>query len=280
MDGQSISSSPFDGLKTTQTGYIQINKVSKHFETKDGVLPAVQDFSLSIKPGSFVSIVGPSGCGKSTLLSMIAGLMPVTDGVIEVNGCPVDGVPPGIGFLFQRDALLPWKTVLENIMLAPLFRRWSRKRALEEARCWLFRVMLERFADHYPNQLSGGMRKRVTLAQTLIFNPTIILMDEPFSGLDAQTRKLLENDLAELCLEGGRTVLFVTHDLEEAIALSDEVVMMTARPGKVKTVYPVSLARPRDLNKIQFDQHFTDIHALLWQDLCAEVGCTSEGTRR
>ena len=222
-------------------------------------------------PQRFVALVGPSGCGKSTTLSLIAGLDAATSGTVRVRGEPVRGVTDGIGFLFQRDALLPWKTVRDNVMLPLTLRGVRGEAARARVADWLARVGLRGFETAYPYQLSGGMRKRVALAQTLVYDPEILLMDEPFAALDVQTRNLMEGELLALWQGSGKTVMFVTHDLEEAIALADEVVVMTAGPARVKSRYEVTLPRPRDIETIRVDPRFTELYAKMWNDLRDEV---------
>src|SRR5881397_3654926 len=219
---------------------ITVERVTQTFETPAGEFTAVRDVSFRVSAGRFVSLVGPSGCGKTTLLGMIAGLEPVSEGRIVLGDRPVTGgVPPDIGYLFQRDALLPWKTALQNVALPLAIRGRPGSETRARATEWLRRVGLAGFEDYYPHQLSGGMRKRVSLATTLIYGPPILLMDEPFSALDVQTRNLMENDLLGLWSEHSKTVVFITHDLEEAVALSDRVVVMTASPGRLKAAYDV-----------------------------------------
>jgi NitT/TauT family transport system ATP-binding protein len=250
---------------------IKLAGVGKTFDGVTGAYTAVDGVSFDIAPGRFVSIVGPSGCGKSTLLGMIAGLTPPTRGTIEVSGRPVTGVPDNLGYLFQRDALLPWKTVVENVALPLVIRGRRGAEIRERADRWIRRVGLSGFERYYPYQLSGGMRKRVSLATTLIYEPAVLLMDEPFSALDVQTRNLMENELLELWTETGTTVCFVTHDLEEAIALSDEVLVLTAGPGRVKATYPIGLPRPRNVIEIRFRDDFTRLYEQIWKDLRDEV---------
>jgi NitT/TauT family transport system ATP-binding protein len=203
---------------------------------------------------------------------MIAGLVPLSEGRIALGGRPVaGGVPPDVGYLFQRDALLPWKTALQNVALPLVIRGTARAEARARAGEWMRRVGLAGFEGYYPHQLSGGMRKRVSLATTLIYGPAVLLMDEPFSALDVQTRNLMENELLDLWTETRNTVLFVTHDLEEAIALSDEVVVFTAGPGRVKASYPIPLPRPRNVVEIRFETEFTRLYEQIWKDLRDEV---------
>jgi len=251
---------------------IVVERVTRTFETPGGDFTAVRDVSFSVGAGRFVSLVGPSGCGKTTLLGMIAGLVPLTEGRIVLDNRPLTGgVPPDIGYLFQRDALLPWKTALQNVALPLTIRRTPPAEARARAIEWMRRVGLAGFEGYYPHQLSGGMRKRVSLATTLIYGPTVLLMDEPFSALDVQTRNLMENELLDLWADTRNTVLFITHDLEEAIALSDEVIVLTAAPGRVKASYPIPLARPRNVVEIRFREQFTRLYEQIWKDLRDEV---------
>jgi NitT/TauT family transport system ATP-binding protein len=243
-------------------------------------LTAVQDVSLEIRGSEFVSIVGPSGCGKSTLLGMIAGLTPVTEGRIVVGGRPVAGVDPRLGYVFQRDAVFPWKTVAENVALPLLFRGVDPATARPRVTGWIARIGLTGFERYHPYQLSGGMRKRVALAMTLVYEPEFILMDEPFGALDVQTRNLMENDLLEIWAQSRRTVVFVTHDLEEAIALSDRVVVMTASPGRVKAVYAIDLPRPRSVTEVRFHPAFGRLYETIWKDLKDEVRLGYERSRQ
>jgi NitT/TauT family transport system ATP-binding protein len=226
---------------------------------------------LEVAPQRFVALVGPSGCGKSTTLSLIAGLDRPTRGSVTVRGKPVGGISDGVGFLFQRDALLPWKSVRDNVTLPLQLRGIRGEAGRKRVDEWIGRVGLRGFEASYPYQLSGGMRKRVALAQTLVYDPEILLMDEPFSALDVQTRNLMEGELLNLWQGSGKTVIFVTHDLEEAIALADEVVVMTAGPARVKARYDVTLPRPRDIEQVRFDPRFTELYSKMWNDLRDEV---------
>jgi NitT/TauT family transport system ATP-binding protein len=251
---------------------ISLRDVTRRFQPRNRPpFVAVRDVTLDVPAGTFMSVVGPSGCGKSTLLGMISGLQPANGGVVLVDGEPVRDVHPDVGFIFQRDALLPWKTVLDNVALALDFRGVTKDEGQRRARAWIARVGLGGFEHYYPHQLSGGMRKRVQLAQSLVYDPPIVLMDEPFSALDVQTRNLMENELLGLWAEDRKTVVFITHDLEEAIALSDEVVVMTASPGRIKAVYPIDLPRPRNVTEIRFEPAFGRIYERLWADLRDEV---------
>jgi sulfonate transport system ATP-binding protein len=237
-----------------------------------GIYVAVEAVSLSVAPGEFVAIVGPTGGGKSTLLNLAAGLIRPTAGTVSSFGAPVDGINRRAAYLFQQDVLLPWKTALDNVVLGPLLRRQPRDRAEALARQWLARVGLRGFEGRYPHELSGGMRKRVALAQSLIVGPEILLMDEPFSALDVQTRALMENDLLRIWQDDRKTVLFVTHDLEEAIALADRVLVLSAGPGaRIIGAHTVTLPRPRDVTEVRLDPAFQDIYRSVWAQLRGEV---------
>ena len=257
---------------------ISVSGVTQRFSVPRPFM-ALDDISLEIGHSEFVSIVGPSGCGKSTLLGLIAGLVPLDEGRILVGGRPVAGVDPRLGYIFQRDALFPWKTVAENVGLPLLFRKVDGASARSRVEHWIARIGLKGFEGYHPYQLSGGMRKRVALAMTMVHEPAIILMDEPFGALDVQTRNLMENDLLEIWAQSRRTVVFVTHDLEEAIALSDRVVVMTASPGRVKAVYAIDLPRPRSVTEIRFHPGFGRLYERIWEDLKDEVRLGYERSR-
>jgi NitT/TauT family transport system ATP-binding protein len=238
---------------------------------------AVSPTSLHVNEGEFVAIVGPTGCGKSTLLNVAAGLLRPSTGGVSVFGEPLRGLNSAAGYLFQQDALMPWKTALDNVAIALEISGVRRSDALEEAQAWLRKVGLARFGDRYPHQLSGGQRKRVGLAQVLIRKPKILLMDEPFGPLDAQTRQIMGALLLILWADDRKAVIFVTHDLEEAIALSDRVVIMSAGPrSRIIGDFPIPLARPRDAGEIRLDPSFHAIHRAIWNELRAEVAKTYE----
>jgi NitT/TauT family transport system ATP-binding protein len=233
---------------------------------------AVADASLAIDEGEFVSVVGPTGCGKSTLLNVAAGLLAPSSGRTLVAGTPLEGINVRAGYMFQADALMPWRNTLDNVTAGLEFRGVRRETAVARAREWLARVGLTGFEDRYPHQLSGGMRKRVALAQMLILDPQILLMDEPFSALDIQTRQLMENELLDLWSVNRKSVLFITHDLEEAIALSDRVVVLSAGPATHPIgEFAIDLPRPRDVAEIRLSQHFVELHEAIWQVLKSEV---------
>ena len=233
---------------------------------------AVQDITFDVAAGRFVAIVGPSGCGKSTILNMIAGLLAPSDGVVEIFGEQLAGINRRASYMFQQDALLPWKTVLENVQFGLDLRGRPRRESLEEATGWIERVGLKGFGDRYPYQLSGGMRKRVAMAQAWIVQPDLLLMDEPFAALDVHTRLRMESEILRLWMESKQTVIFVTHDLEEAISLADEVFVLSAGPGsRLVGRYPVDLARPRDLMTIKLEPRFHELYRSIWSALGQEV---------
>lgn len=233
---------------------------------------AVKDVTLNIAPGEFVSVVGPTGCGKSTLLNVGAGLLAPSSGSVKVFGQPLAGINARAGYMFQTEALMPWRSALDNVVAGLEFRGVPREQAVREGEEWLRRVGLGGFGDRYPHQLSGGMRKRVALAQTLVLDPDIILMDEPFSALDIQTRQLMENEVLELWAAKRKAVLFITHDLDEAIAMSDRVVVLSAGPATHPIgEFTIDLPRPRDVAEIRNHPRFVELHAAIWDVLREEV---------
>lgn len=252
---------------------VSLQDVAKDFATPDGRgYRALAGVTFDVQGAEFVSIVGPSGCGKSTLLNLVAGLQALTAGRISFHGVPQRGIARHASYLFQVDALLPWKTVRDNIALGLVFRGRPRAQAHAQAQEWIRRVGLAGFEDRYPHQLSGGMRKRVGLAQSLVVEPELLLMDEPFTALDVQTRALMENELLALWSEYRKTVLFVTHDLEEAIAMADRVLLLSAGPAsRVKGEYAIHLPRPRNVAEVRFQPAFARIYEQVWADLKEEV---------
>jgi len=242
---------------------------------------AVRDVTLTVGAGEFVSVVGPTGCGKSTLLNVAAGLLAPSSGSVRVFGEALVDINMRAGYMFQTESLMPWRTALRNVMAGLEFRGVPAADAKAQAEVWLKRVGLAEFGDRYPHQLSGGMRKRTSLAQTLTLDPDIILMDEPFSALDVQTRQLMENEVLALWAgdsDGRRTtgqrkaVLFITHDLEEAIAMSDRVVVLSAGPASHPIgEFEIDLERPRDVTEVRTAPRFVELHKAIWNVLRDEV---------
>jgi NitT/TauT family transport system ATP-binding protein len=260
--------------KSQQSGKaVSLDGVTVAFNVADrGVFTAVERADLSVADGEFVAIVGPTGCGKSTLLNVAAGLLKPAAGSAKIFGEPLVGLNRQAGYLFQADALFPWKTSLENVAIGPETAGTASVEARANAKTWLRRVGLEHFAGRYPHMLSGGQRKRVGLAQVLIRDPKILLMDEPFGPLDAQTRQIMGNLLLELWHADRKAVLFVTHDLEEAIALADRVVIMSAGPSsRIIGDWRVPLKRPRDISEVRLEKEFHDLHREIWSVLKSEV---------
>ncbi|MER5389699.1 ABC transporter ATP-binding protein [Saccharopolyspora sp. NPDC002686] len=251
---------------------IELRNVTKRFPSgSGGVHTALRDLTMAVGRGEFVAVVGPTGCGKSTALSLVSGLEPPSIGTVSIGGEPVTGIPDGIGYMFQSDAVMPWRSVVDNVAAGPRYRGATRSAARAEAREWVQRVGLGGFEGYYPHQLSGGMRKRVALAQTLVNAPSILLMDEPFSALDVQTRGLMQDELLRLWSGTEAAVIFVTHDLEEAIALADRVIVMTTGPATVKASFEVALERPRDVEEVRMTPEFLAIYREIWQSLKEEV---------
>ena len=257
----------------TSEAAIALNGVDVAFRLAGGgVYRAVQSATLNVADGEFVSIVGPTGCGKSTLLNIAAGLLAPAAGHVDIFGNTLATLNRQAGYLFQADALFPWKTALENVAIGLETAGTPSSEARARATDWLARVGLGSFGDRYPHMLSGGQRKRIGLAQVLIRDPKILLMDEPFGPLDAQTRQIMGNLLLDLWSADRKAVLFVTHDLEEAIALSDRVVIMSAGPSaRIIGDWRVKLSRPRDIAEIKLDPAFHDLHREIWQMLKSEV---------
>src|SRR5512140_585930 len=274
MQGQGLRMA--DGATATArrvTQAVALSDVSIAFRlTGGGAYTAVERASLNVADGEFVAIVGPTGCGKSTLLNIAAGLMLPSAGRVDIFGAPLTALNRQAGYLFQADALFPWKTALENVAIGLETAGTPLAEARARAQRWLTRVGLGSFGDRYPHMLSGGQRKRVGLAQVLIRDPKILLMDEPFGPLDAQTRQIMGNLLLELWNADRKAVLFVTHDLEEAIALSDRVVIMSAGPAaRIIGDWKVPLPRPRDISEVTLDKAFHELHREIWHALKAEV---------
>ncbi|MCW5656028.1 ABC transporter ATP-binding protein [Hydrogenophaga sp.] len=254
---------------------IDLQGVACTFVSKDAPgqrYTAVEGVNLTVGAGEFVSVVGPTGCGKSTLLNVAAGLLEPSKGSVRIFGEPLNGINARAGYMFQAESLMPWRTGIENVMAGLQFRGVSEREARAQAGDWLRRVGLGGFGDRYPHQMSGGMRKRTSLAQTLVLDPDIILMDEPFSALDIQTRQLMENEVLELWASKKKGVLFITHDLDEAIAMSDRVVIMSAGPAShIIGEFAIDIPRPRDVAEVKTTPRFLELHAAIWAVLRDEV---------
>jgi NitT/TauT family transport system ATP-binding protein len=267
-----VSSAPALGAAAAALSLERISCTFVAREDRSQRYTALTDTTLVVAPGEFVSVVGPTGCGKSTLLNVAAGLLNPSAGTVHVFGEPLAGINTRAGYLFQTEALMPWRNALDNIIAGLEFREVAREAALAQGNEWLKRVGLGGFGDRYPHQLSGGMRKRVSLAQTLIVNPQILLMDEPFSALDIQTRQLMENELLELWSADRKSVVFITHDLEEAIALADRVMVLSAGPEAHPIgEYVIDLPRPRDVAEIRLTPQFVQLHTEIWHAMKDEV---------
>jgi NitT/TauT family transport system ATP-binding protein len=250
---------------------LRITGVSKRFVSRDKVVTAVEGVSLTIAKGEFVTVVGPSGCGKSTILNIVSGLMTPTEGAVEVDGKPVRGVTRDVGYVTQQSNLMPWRTLIDNVGF-PLEIAGVAKSERDARAGELIRLVgLEGFENSYPHELSGGMRQRANIVRTMIYEPKVILMDEPFGPLDAQTRVVLQDQLLKLWDRIGLTVIFITHDLHEAIGLGDRVVLLSARPGRVARVDKVPLARPRDVFHMHDNPEFRDLYGNLWTELERQV---------
>ena len=259
---------------------LAFDRVARDFVTPDGrIYRALDDISFTVPSGAFVAIVGPSGCGKSTLLNIAAGLVVPSTGRVCVGDRDLDGLNHAATYMVQQDALLPWKTVRDNVALGLTLAGVARPDASARANAWLARVGLAAFAAHYPSQLSGGMRKRAAMAQNWIIDRGIVLMDEPFSALDVHTRQRMESELLTLWESSKKTVVFVTHDLEEAIALADQVVVLSAGPAsRVVARHAVTLERPRDLMELRTAPAFVEVYRAIWAVLREEVIRTREAT--
>jgi NitT/TauT family transport system ATP-binding protein len=254
------------------TAAVELDRITCTFAGAKGSYTAVKDVSLAVGAGEFVSVVGPTGCGKSTLLNVAAGLLKPTSGITRIYGEPLAGINRRAGYMFQSEALMPWRTALANVTAGLDFRGVAQDEARRRGEEWLARVGLTGFGDRYPHQLSGGMRKRTALAQMLILDPPILLMDEPFSALDIQTRQMMENELLELWSANRKSVIFITHDLEEAISLSDRVVVLSAGPAtRPIGEFAIDLPRPRDVQEIRLSPRFIELHDRIWHSMKEEV---------
>ncbi|MCF0123539.1 MAG: ABC transporter ATP-binding protein [Ruminiclostridium sp.] len=251
---------------------LELKDVTVSFPLTDGgTVTALEGMDLSVNRGELVALVGPSGCGKSTALNVLAGQVAPARGQALVAGEPVKGVPPGVGYISQADTLLPWRTVLDNVALAMELRGVEKARRRDVARGLMEKMGLGGFENSYPRELSGGMKKRAAIARVLAIDPTVLMMDEPFAPLDALTRQRLQDEILTLWEATGCTILYVTHDLTEAITLADRVVLLSQRPGRVVGEYPIDLPRPRRVMDVKFSPRFVELEKTIWQDLRREL---------
>jgi NitT/TauT family transport system ATP-binding protein len=259
---------------------LEARNISKTFTRRGQMVTALQDLSCSVATGEFVSVVGASGCGKTTLLRIIDGLEEVTSGQIRLDGHELGRPGPDRGFVFQHDTLFPWRTIRKNVMLGGELQKVPKRERIETAQRYLRLVGLDGFEHHYPHELSGGMRQRANLARAFAIEPDVLLMDEPFASLDAQTREIMQTELLRIWSATQRTVMFVTHQIDEAIFLADRVIVLTARPGRIKEIIAVDLPRPRDLSMKRTPQ-FTSLVDRIWRLIEEEVkAAMGAGDRR
>lgn len=251
------------------TAKIVARNVTKIYPSVDGAMTALDDFSLDVADGEFVCIVGPSGCGKSTFLRMLAGLEDISSGSIDIRPGDDPGKPLN-SVVFQEYAIFPWKTVIENVAFGLQMRGVSQKQRLETARYWLDRVGLAKFAGYYPHQISGGMKQRVSIVRALANDPEVLLMDEPLGALDAQTRVVLQEELLRIWEETRKTVVYITHSLDEAVLLGDRVILMSAQPGRKLATFDIDLPRPRSIDTVNAPR-FAEFRARIWEQLSTEV---------
>jgi NitT/TauT family transport system ATP-binding protein len=250
---------------------VSIVGLGVEYERAGERLTALRDLNLTVRPQEFLAVVGPSGCGKSTLLNVLVGTLPASTGAVAVNGVPVTGINRAIGYVTQDDNLLPWRTLMANVTLPLELRGYGKDTRQKQGSDYLHRVGLEQFAHHYPFELSGGMRQRANMIRALIYDPPLIVMDEPFGSLDAFTRGKMQGLLLDLWEQQRKTVIFITHDLAEAIVLADRIAVISRRPGHVKAVVGIDLARPRDTFALKATQEFHDYFSEIWSLLAEEV---------
>lgn len=259
------------GRHDTVPPKVEFNKVNLHYFSEAGETHAVKDMSFSVRPGEFVSIVGQSGCGKSTLLSLLSGLMKPTGGQVLIDGAKVEGPSPQVGFMLQQDTLFEWRTILENALLGPEIQGMDIDAARSRAERILTSYGLGQFLHHRPGQLSGGMRQRAALGRTMCMEPDILLLDEPFSALDFQTRLAIAEEIGEIIRREGKTAILVTHDIPEAIALADRVVVLSPRPGRLKSIHEITFPslgpdRPGSL-AVREAAEFRDYYHMIWTEM-------------
>jgi NitT/TauT family transport system ATP-binding protein len=262
------------GADNSETPAIQFADVRLAFAGEQQDVLALDGVSFDVPPEKITTVVGPSGCGKTTLLRLAAGLLTASEGAVLYKGTPVLGLNTNVGYVTQDSNLFPWLTALGNVEFPLAIRGVATAERREKALHWLRLVGLEGFENNYPSELSGGMQKRVSIVRTLIYEPAVVLLDEPFGALDAQTRMGLHHELLELWRERKSTMLFITHDLVEAITLSDQIVVMTRRPGRVKEIYEVPLVRPRNVFEIYLEPGFEAAYAALWKHFKSEISVT------
>lgn len=271
MTGAGLGQSAVDSA-TVPSGTVVpplvVEHVAKSYEVNGRMVPVIGDLSLTLQEGEIVSIVGPSGCGKTTLLNTLCGLLTPDSGRIRWHGREVSGQPQNVGYMLQKDLLLPWRTALGNAMLGLEIRGVAPSEAQDRSHAMLDQLGLHGFADHYPSTLSGGMRQRVALARTLVHEPDVLLLDEPFASLDFQSKLLIENDTAALVRKSKRSLLLITHDIEEAVSLADRVIVLSKRPTRVKAVYDIDLGAERtDMIGLRQRQQFSQYVRRIWADL-------------
>jgi NitT/TauT family transport system ATP-binding protein len=249
-----------------------LKNISKRFYARERVVKALEAISLAVGSGEFVTMVGPSGCGKSTILNIVSGLMPPTEGAVEVAGEPVRGVTRDVGYVTQQHNLMPWRSLIDNVSFPLQVAGAAKSERYDRAAELIDMVGLAGFEQSYPHELSGGMRQRANIIRTLIYAPKVMLMDEPFGPLDAQTRVILQDQLLDIWSHTGVTIIFITHDLHEAIGLGDRVVLLSARPGRIIRVDKVEMARPRDVFRMHDSGEFRELYDAIWIELERQVG--------
>jgi NitT/TauT family transport system ATP-binding protein len=259
------------GSRSPERLMLRLNNLNKKFFARDRVISAIEGISIDITTGEFLTMVGPSGCGKSTILNIVSGLMSATEGTVEIDGRPVRGVTRDVGYVTQQHNLMPWRTLIDNVAFPLQVAGVSRSERHDRAGELIRMVGLSGFENSYPHELSGGMRQRANIIRTLIYAPKVMLMDEPFGPLDAQTRVLLQAQLLEIWGNTGITIIFITHDLHEAIGLGDRVVLLSSRPGRVVRVDRVLLSRPRDIFRMHDSREFRELYDAIWVELERQV---------
>ncbi len=250
---------------------LSLKNISKRFFARERVVNALKGISLDVASGEFLTMVGPSGCGKSTILNIVSGLMPPTEGTVELDGRPIQGVTRDIGYITQQHNLMPWRTLIDNISFPLQVAGTAKSERHDRAADLIAMVGLTGFEKSYPHELSGGMRQRANIIRTLIYAPKVMLMDEPFGPLDAQTRVILQDQLLEIWSRTGVTIIFITHDLHEAISLGDRVVLLSARPGRIIRVDKVLMSRPRDVFHMHDSSEFRTLYDAIWLELERQV---------